>query len=116
MSANGVALVPNVVGYTSMPRHAYELGEVLKKPEVAFVSPRTYQEWLPRNNVYANRKDLKVKMGGENSAEREGFDPAVPRKYLMHQQIPCNPPLGTDLAVVYMVSPSRANLYGSLWK
>jgi hypothetical protein len=49
-------------------------------------------------------------------AEREGFELCIWAKYLLLQQIPSNPPLGADLAVVYMVSRSRADLYGSLWK
>jgi Amidohydrolase family len=50
-----VAVIPDLVGYTAMSRHAVRLTSELTQPDVASLSPAVYQEWLPRRNRYATR-------------------------------------------------------------
>lgn len=54
-AAAGVAVVPNLVGYTVMPRQAAALPQELAQPDVALLSSAVYDEWLPRRNRYATR-------------------------------------------------------------
>ncbi|HVT17279.1 MAG TPA: amidohydrolase family protein [Thermoanaerobaculia bacterium] len=55
---NGVALIPNLVAYVEMPRHAAALNVILQDPEIAYVSPATYHEWSPANDRYARRSNI----------------------------------------------------------
>ncbi|MES2106067.1 MAG: amidohydrolase family protein [Pseudomonadota bacterium] len=58
MKRHRVALVPNIVAYALMEQQAYGIADMLKDAQREQLSPTSYQEWLPRNNAYANRQDL----------------------------------------------------------
>jgi Amidohydrolase family len=57
MSSSGVSLIPNLVAIYHIPEQAQHLQEVLARPEAQFMSSSMYQEWSPRTNLYANRKN-----------------------------------------------------------
>ena len=53
---NEDSVVPNLVAYAAIARHARNPELELGKPEFAYLMPYVFQEWLPRHNRYFNRE------------------------------------------------------------
>jgi hypothetical protein len=54
---NRVAVTPNLIVIAKLEGQTLHLKEVLADPEIAYLPPNLYQEWLPRNNDFSNRSN-----------------------------------------------------------
>jgi imidazolonepropionase-like amidohydrolase len=58
VARNRIAVTPNLIVIQKLPGQATNIRAILSDPQSAFLPPDLYQEWLPRNNGYANRKNI----------------------------------------------------------